>query len=97
MTQPTFDSHVTAYIDIGSNAKAVEHIKGDSYRHNATSQRPGVMVMTLEMGGATYQCADPNWFHHLIDQANAALTSAGYPPHITASNDDDADKKEQVA
>lgn len=88
MTQPTFDSHITAYIDIGTMAKPLERIEGDSYRHPDDSIHPGVKVITLKIGGATYQCADPNWFRHLIDQANTALTSAGYPPHHTASNDD---------
>lgn len=94
MSQPTFDSFVTANIDIGGAAKPPERIKGGSYRHTSPKMA-GTTFMTLEIGGATYQCADPNWFRHLIDQANTALQAAGYPPHITPANDADTTSDER--
>ncbi|WP_296988145.1 hypothetical protein [Thalassospira sp. UBA1131] len=95
MTQPTFDSPVAANLDVGAYAKPPEWIKGGSYCHSEDSKMAGRTSITIEIGGAVYQCADPNWFRHLIDQANAALTSAGYPPHVTAANDTEGDESKQ--
>lgn len=95
MTQPTFDSPVAANINIGDYAPSPSIVKGKSYRQHYENSRTSEMVMTLEIGGAMYQTADPNWFRHLIDQANAALTSAGYPPHVTAANDTEGDDSKQ--
>lgn len=95
MSKPTFKSPVAANIDVGAYAKPPEWIKGGSYRHSDDSKMAGLTSITIEIGGAVYQCADPNWFRYLIDQANAALTSAGYPPHVTAANDTEGDERKQ--
>ncbi|MHC8493393.1 hypothetical protein ACTU44_11870 [Thalassospira sp. SM2505] len=87
MSSPTFDSPVAANLDIGAYAKPPQWIKGGSYCHSDDSIMAGRTSITIEIGGAVYQCADPDWFRHLIDQANAALTSAGYQPHTTPAND----------
>lgn len=89
MTKPTFESPVAANLDFGAYAEPPEWIKGGSYCHSDDSKMAGRTSITIEIGGAVYQCADPNWFRHLIDQANTALQAAGYPPHITPANDAD--------
>jgi len=98
MTQPTFDSPVAANIDVGAYAEPPEWIKGGSYCHSEDSKMAGRTSITIEIGGAVYQCADPNWFRHLIDQANAALISAGYHPHTAvAANDADSTGEKETA
>ncbi len=82
MTYPTFDSAAACDVSLGPHVPDTNIIRPGSYKHDRA------MMMFLEIGGVRFQCADPDWFRHLINQANAALISAGYPAHITASNDD---------
>lgn len=88
MTKPTFDSNVTASANLNDFGLGLSVITGGSYVHQTKSgTREKIMVLTI--GRTSYQTADPNWFRHLIDQANTALQAAGYPPHITPANDAD--------
>ena len=92
MTHPTFDSAAACDVSLGPHVPDTNIIRPGSYKHDRA------MMMFLEIGGVRFQCADPDWFRHLINQANTALISAGYPAHITASNDDaQADGAEDAA
>lgn len=86
MTTPPFDAPVIASAKLDDRGLDLSVITGTSYVHQSTKGTRETM-MTLVIGRTHYQCADPNWFRHLIDQANAALTSAGYQPHTTPAND----------
>ncbi|WP_417624982.1 hypothetical protein [Paremcibacter congregatus] len=82
MTHPTFDSAAACDVSLGPHVPDTNIIRSGSYKHDRA------MMMFLEIGGVRFQCADPDWFRHLINQANAALQAAGYPPHTTPANDE---------
>lgn len=86
MTTPPFNAHVIANAKLGDPGLDPSVIAGTSYEHQSPKGTRETM-MTLLIGRVHDQCADPDWFRHLIDQANAALTSAGYHPHTTPAND----------
>lgn len=96
MTTQRFDAPVIANAKLGDPALDLAIITGASYRHD-NGKGIGETMLTLQIGRINIQCADPNWFRHLIDQANTALTSAGYPPHHTASNDDAPEQEKGAA
>ncbi len=92
MTKPTFDRAPIASVGLSEHSPTLAHIEGGSFRHQSKLSGIAETIMKIEVGSIHIQTADPNWFRHLIDQANTALTSAGYPPHHSASNDDASQK-----
>lgn len=88
MNKPIFDSTPIASVRLSEHSDPLAIIEGGSFRHQNKINGSTQTIMTLSIGGITVQCADPNWFRHLINQANAALISAGYHPHTTPANDE---------
>ncbi|RCK32517.1 hypothetical protein TH9_12375 [Thalassospira xiamenensis] len=92
MNKPSFDSQPIASVRLSEFSPPLAHIEGGSFRHQHKLNGSTQTIMTLSIGDIGIQCADPAWFRHLIDQANAALISAGYHPHTTPANDEQPGK-----